>query len=158
MPTLHLISQCPQVSPFLERAHKAAVSLPTLDFRYPPQGEIFINPEDEIDVFSPSRHIYSRYTQVNSTRVEKVLGDLHVRISGASYRLSSPECIRLEWVRFGVFFRACCNLRGKYLPPSGGRRSEPDTFGRHWCTSGPSVSPSVMGTMEFTKRFKSTAK
>jgi len=118
----------------------------------------YINPEDEIDFFSPSRHIYSRYTQANSTRVEKVLGDLHVSSPSASYRLSSPECIRLEWVRLGIFFRACCNLRSTYLPPGGGRRSEPDTSGRHWCTSGPSVSPSVTGTMEFTKRFKSTAK
>ena len=57
-----------------------------LDFRYPIQGESYVNPVDGIDVFSPSRHIYSRHTQVNSTRVEKLLGDLHVSISGPSYR------------------------------------------------------------------------
>ncbi len=76
---------------FLKRVHKGAISLPLLDFRYPPQGEKYVNPENEIDVFSPSRHIYARYTQVNSTRVEKVLGDLHVSISGTPHRLSSPD-------------------------------------------------------------------
>lgn len=82
MITSGLTSQCPQVSHFSiesPKAHSHALLL--LDFRYPPpQGEKYVNPEDEIDIFSPSRHIYSRYTQVNSTRVEKVLGDLHVSI------------------------------------------------------------------------------
>jgi hypothetical protein len=87
MPTSHLISQCPQVSDFSSESSKRILTA-LLDFRYPPQGEKNVNPEDEIDVFSPSRHVYSRYTQVNSTRVEKVLGDLHVSIAGAPYRLS----------------------------------------------------------------------
>ena len=76
---------------FLKPVHNSAISLSLLDFRYPPQDENNVNPDDEIDAFSPSRHIYARYTQVNSTRVEKVLGDLHVSISGKSHRLSSPK-------------------------------------------------------------------
>ena len=92
IPTLRLISQCPQVSRFSSLlVHNSAISVSLLDFRYPPQDENNVNPDDEIDAFSPSRHIYARYTQVNSTRVEKVLGDLHVSISGTSHRLSSSE-------------------------------------------------------------------
>lgn len=32
------------------------------------------------DVFKPEKHVYSRYTVATSTRVEKILGDIHVRI------------------------------------------------------------------------------
>lgn len=91
MTTLDLISQCPQVRHFLlESSGYMLTALSLLDFRYPPpQGDKYIYPGDEIDVFSPNRHIYSRYTQVNSTRVEKVLGDLHVSTLGVLCHLST---------------------------------------------------------------------
>ena len=61
-------------------------------YRYPePTSEEWKNVNEGWDEHNPSRHFYSRYTTNTGTRVEKILGELHVSVEVLSCPVSFTD-------------------------------------------------------------------